>query len=381
MQKSKIASVIAILSLLCVALIPVQSVKASPVVWQDGFETDQDFHLWSWTIISPSCTLETTTITPYQGMWASHSITNHYSDVAYCATDFNGGLGPAYSVDPLYVRAYFYIDQLNLSSDQTWIDLIDIIGGPTGPNAWTYSTSVRVENNQGTINWALATIEDNLTRETFGTHTVQTGQYYSIETLRDVAHGIEMLWINGQLEVSTTNVMTHPSWEVKVGIPWEGRSASQTPSTCEVHYDDVIISDQRLPQTSIFNTTIGGNSYPIIVVSNSSLFNFGFSESQKSISFNVSGETGTVGFCNVTFPFQLLGGPYVGLIDGTQQTGIVTSNSTHTSFYFTYPQSGHSIDVVGATVAPEFPTIIANTLVLSAMALMLLFTKRRLIQT
>jgi hypothetical protein len=379
LQKRKIVSVLAILSLLCVAVIPVQYVKASPVVYmQDGFESDQDFHLWSWTIASPSCTLETTNVNPHLGSWAAHSITQQYGDVAYVATDFNG-YGPAYSVDPLYVRAYFYIDQLNLPSDQTWIDLVDIVGGPTGASSGNYSTSVRIENNLGTINWALATVENNLTTWTYGTHTVQTGQYYSIETLRDVTHGVEMLWINGQLEVSTTTAMTHPSWEVKVGIPWEGRSASQTMGTCEVHYDDVIISNQRIPQTSIFNATIGGNVYPVSILSNSSISNFSFNQSQKAIKFNVSGESGT-GFCNVTFPTQLLGAPYVELIDGSQQSGTVTSNATHNSVYFTYSQSSHSVDVVGTVVAPEFPTIIANMLVLSAMALMLLFAKRRLMQ-
>ena len=148
---------------------------------------------------------------------------------------------------------------------------------------------MRVENNQGTINWALATIENGTTTETYGTHTVQTGQYYCVETLRDVTHGIQMLWVNGQLEVSTTTAMTHPSWEVKVGIPWEGRSANQTLGTCELHYDDVIVSDQRLLQTSNFNATIGGNSYPVTIVSNSSV-STSASTNHKELSASTSQE-------------------------------------------------------------------------------------------
>ncbi|MCJ7635476.1 hypothetical protein MUP77_24190 [Candidatus Bathyarchaeota archaeon] len=134
------------------------------------------------------------------------------------------------------------------------------------------------------------------------------------------------------------------------------------------------------PQIRVFYVMIDGNSYEVSTFSNSTISNFSFSQPDRTISFNVSGYADTTGFCNVTFPVQLLGGPYLGLIDGSQQAGTVTSNATHTSVYFTYQQSNHNLNIVGATVAPEFPTIIANMLVLSAMALMLLFTKRRLTQ-
>lgn len=134
------------------------------------------------------------------------------------------------------------------------------------------------------------------------------------------------------------------------------------------------------PQTSVFYVTIDGNSYEVSTFSNSTISNFSFSQSDRTIGFDVSGEEGTIGFCNVTFPGQLLGGPYMGLIDGSQQSGIVTSNATHTSVYFTYGQSSHSLNIVGTTVAPEFPTIVANMLVLSATTLMLLFTKRKFLQ-
>ncbi|MCJ7631488.1 hypothetical protein MUP77_03685 [Candidatus Bathyarchaeota archaeon] len=374
MQRMKIVSVLAVLSLFCFAIIPIQSAMANPVVWQDGFES-QDFSVWSWTTVSPGCLLETTSLNPHQGMWAAQAITSLSGDFAYSAMNFSG-YGPVITVDPLYVRAYFYLDELNLADDM-WIELVNVIGGPVGADAYMYSTSVRVVNDLGTLRWSLATVESNLTTYAYGAHTVQTGRYYCVETLRDVVRGIQVLWIDGLLEVSTATAMSHPSWEVKAGLCWVG-SATQTAVTCELHYDDVAVSNYRIPQTSIFNVMVDGNSYPVSIFSNSSISDFSFNQSERTISFSVSGEAGTAGFCNVTFPVQLLGGPYVGLIDGLQESGTVTSNATHTSVYFTYSQSSHSVDIVGTIVAPEFPTMVASMLVLSAMTLMLLLAKRRL---
>ncbi len=365
----------AILSLLVFSLVSMQSVKALPVVWQDDFES-LDFSLWSWTTVSDGCLLEITNINPYEGVFAAHSITQLSSDYAYSAMNFSG-YGPIITVDPLYVRAYFYLDELNLV-DETWIELINIIGGPAGADAYTYSTSVRVVNDLGTLRWSLATIENNITDSSYGAQTVQTGRYYCVESLRDVAHGVQMLWIDGQLEVSTETAMTNPSWEVKLGICWVGRSGSQTVGTCEVRYDDVIISDYRIPQTSVFNVIVDENSYPVSIVSNSTVSDFVFSQEDKSISFNVTGITGVNGFSNMTFPIQLLTGPYVILVDGSPVSATVTANETHTSVYLTYSHSSHIIETIGTTVVPEFPTIIANMLVLTAMALMLLAAKKSL---
>lgn len=375
MHKLRLVSVMAILSLLVFSLVPMQNVNAAPVVWQDDFES-QDFSLWSWTTVSSGCLLETTNVNPYEGGFAAHSITQLSSDYAYSAMNFSGS-GPVIVVDPLYVRAYFYLDELNLV-DGTWIELINIIGGPVGADAYTYSTSVRIENNLGTLRWALATIENNSTTLAYGTQAIQTGQYYFVETLRDVANGIQMLCIDGQLEASSATAITLPSWEVKLGICWVGRSGSQTVGVCELRYDDVIISDHRIPQTTVFDVIVDENSYPVSIVSNSTITDFIFSQANRTISFNATGIFGVTGFSNMTFPIQLLTGPYLILMDGSPVSATVTANETHTSVYLTYSQSSHIFETIGTTVVPEFSTIAINVLVLTAIMLMLLATRRSL---
>ena len=113
------------------------------------------------------------------------------------------------------------------------------------------------------------------------------------------------------------------------------------------------------------------------VVSNSLISNFTFNQSMNAITFNVTGATGTSAFCNITFPIQLLGGPYTVLVDSFPVTPIVTSNATHTSLYLAYTHSAHTVEIIGETVIPEFPTLISTMLLLTMLATVILYVKRK----
>lgn len=127
-----------------------------------------------------------------------------------------------------------------------------------------------------------------------------------------------------------------------------------------------------------YTVEYGGVTYQVLISSNSSITNFAFTSSAKKTSFNVTGTSGTNGYCNVTIPTVLLGGPYTVLVDGSTVTSVEASNATHTFLYFTYTHSTHKVEIIGKTVIPEFPSIIAILMVLTALALTLMFTKRRL---
>ena len=76
------------------------------------------------------------------------------------------------------------------------------------------------------------------------------------------------------------------------------------------------------------------------------------------ISFDVTGPSGTTGFCNITIPTDLMrGDPWLILINDTitPETIIIDGNGTHTFLYFTYPHNAH-IEISGTWVVPEFPT-------------------------
>jgi hypothetical protein len=114
-----------------------------------------------------------------------------------------------------------------------------------------------------------------------------------------------------------------------------------------------------------FKVSWEGEDYPVEITSNSTVTNFNFSQQQMKISFIVAGDEGTIGFCNITIPNTLLGGPYTVLVNDTPITPVWTWNSTHSFIYFTYTHSEHNVEIIGSTVIPEFPSEIFLLLLLT----------------
>lgn len=93
------------------------------------------------------------------------------------------------------------------------------------------------------------------------------------------------------------------------------------------------------------------------VVSNSTISNFQLNETEKVISFNVTGEIGA-GFCRVTIPNVIIQnmwqGNYTVLVDGEKQLDIRNwTDPMNTYIYFTYLHSEHEV-----VITPEFPVAI-----------------------
>lgn len=115
------------------------------------------------------------------------------------------------------------------------------------------------------------------------------------------------------------------------------------------------------------------DSLQVEICSNSSISEFQFNITTKKLSFNITGPTGTGGFCNVTIPENMLWGNFSLFINGFQlEEGVnytKTYNGTHYIFHITYAHSEHIIEIVGTEIIPEFPTnlilplFIATTLV------------------
>ncbi|MCJ7634744.1 SpoIID/LytB domain-containing protein [Candidatus Bathyarchaeota archaeon] len=133
-------------------------------------------------------------------------------------------------------------------------------------------------------------------------------------------------------------------------------------------------------QRTEYSIAVGGSSFQVVTVSNSSVYGCRINTTLKELCFNVTGTSGTVGFCNVTFPTQLLGGPYVVLMDGSPRPVTITYDATHSSVYFIYSHSSRQVQIIGMSVVPEFPTMAADMLVLTTLALILFITKRSLTQ-
>jgi hypothetical protein len=114
---------------------------------------------------------------------------------------------------------------------------------------------------------------------------------------------------------------------------------------------------------------IDGHLFYVITVGNSTISNFIFNSTVKSISFSVSASTGSAGFCNVTIPEALLWPPYIVKIDNVQTEPVISSNGTHTFIYLSYTHSVHKIEIVGFAIIPEFSI---SLLLLSAYAIFFL---------
>jgi len=127
---------------------------------------------------------------------------------------------------------------------------------------------------------------------------------------------------------------------------------------------------------SVFNAgTWNGASCNVDVVSNSTVSKFQLNITEKTIRFNVTGETG-LGFCRVTIPNIIIQdmwhGNYTVLINDELWPFTNWTDTENTYIYFTYQHSEHEI-----TIIPEFPsaTILPSLMILTMLAVV--FAKKK----
>jgi len=93
-----------------------------------------------------------------------------------------------------------------------------------------------------------------------------------------------------------------------------------------------------------FTVSYKEETHSITLISNSTISNSGFrivpdDKLRKIISFNVTGQDNTIGFCRTMIPHTLMDGNYTVLIDEypVLHKNLSCSNSTNWYIYFTYP--------------------------------------------
>ena len=121
---------------------------------------------------------------------------------------------------------------------------------------------------------------------------------------------------------------------------------------------------------SDFNVTL---EHSVDTISNSTIFDFQWNET--TISFSVSGENGTTGFCRICIPTVLLNDTYTVFVNGTetQHKLLPLSNSTYNFIYFTYSLSTKQVVIV----VPEFPSFfILPILLISALLAVISYKKK-----
>jgi parallel beta-helix repeat protein len=108
-------------------------------------------------------------------------------------------------------------------------------------------------------------------------------------------------------------------------------------------------------------------------ISNSTIYDFQFNGT--AVSFNVSGEDDTIGFCRICIPTAMMNATYRVFINRTEVSCRVLpfSNSTLNYVYFTY---SHSIQEV--IIIPEFPSFLILPLFMMATLPILFLYKRKM---
>jgi len=138
------------------------------------------------------------------------------------------------------------------------------------------------------------------------------------------------------------------------------------------------------PLTYHYPVSAGGEDFVVKLVINATPGDLDTSTliTLKKISYTLEGIDGTTGMSNITIPNEMLGGPYIVTVDGglPLYSAPPVDNGTHTSLYFTYFQSVHTVEITGTTVIPEFPSAIAPLLLVTIALVMAALAKKRLLK-
>jgi len=96
---------------------------------------------------------------------------------------------------------------------------------------------------------------------------------------------------------------------------------------------------------NIFYVTQDSVAYPILVFSNSTLTSFSFSQTDKEMTFDVSGTSGTFGSSSVVISKALLNGTFAVLVNEDAIYFSLFENTTHNFLRFRYKHSSKTIRI------------------------------------
>jgi parallel beta-helix repeat protein len=118
----------------------------------------------------------------------------------------------------------------------------------------------------------------------------------------------------------------------------------------------------RYPLMGPFHTfsvgTWNGVAYSVDTVSKSTLSNFTFNPSTKTLTFNARGTTSPLGFCRITIPVSFMScsnlDEWIVSVNGTGIVPTVIPSENYTYIYFTYSPGAETVKITSTSaVTPE----------------------------
>jgi hypothetical protein len=134
------------------------------------------------------------------------------------------------------------------------------------------------------------------------------------------------------------------------------------------------------PIRQIFETEFDLSKFYVSILSNSTINNFHFSQSNRLINFAIEGHHMSNGFSEVTIPSALLEGPYEVIIDETKVSHTIAVNKTHIFLYFDYVHGLKNVQIRGSNVSNPFPLLgMSFLIIIIAMFLLLVVIRRNVV--
>ncbi len=169
-------------------------------------------------------------------------------------------------------------------------------------------------------------------------------------------------------------------WEKSTGLmlKWELKGSEVVDDSLEtlnIHFQKIGLENEFCP-------FIDDEEYQVKVDSGSTILGFEFNQTEKKMSLNVSGLSGTSGYCDVWVPEGLLWGTFSLKMDGYPLVEGDNYNITHEGAYYkfdiAYIHSSHSIEIVGSQVIPEFQAWMVLPLFIAATLMAVMLYRKRL---
>ena len=169
-------------------------------------------------------------------------------------------------------------------------------------------------------------------------------------------------------------------WDKSTGLMlmWEIKGSEVVDGSLET----LNIHFQRVGLEHEFCPFIDDEEYKVNVASGSTILGFEFDQTEKRLSLDVSGVSGTSGQCNVWVPEGLLWGTFslkmdgYDLVEGEDYT--VINEGQYYKFNIVYIHSEHTIEIESSQVIPEFSAWMILPLFMAATLMAVMLYRKRL---